>query len=178
MSRQSSGEVETWRLFYGGVLAISAMLLPGLSGALVLVVVGHYTVVAAAAHDGDVVRLSVFALGLGAGMLTIVPLLRYVLRVHHDTTMALLTGLMAGSLHALWPWKENYDLDAGVMANTGIGDNVPLVLLAAMAGGAVVWLLTRLEQRIITRESGSAQEYDRCPESDTDDVAPAHRRSR
>ncbi len=177
VGRQSSGEVETWMLLYGGVLAISAMLLPGISGALVLVVLGHYTVVAAAAHDGDVAKLAVFAVGAGVGMFTMVPLLRHMLRTHHDTTMAVLTGLMAGSLRALWPWKENYDLDAGVMTNVGIGDSVPLVLLAAVVGGVVVWLLMRLEQRIVAREGGFTREGKGCPGSGTDDETRVRRQS-
>lgn len=144
-----TGVPETWMLLYGGAGAIAVMLLPGISGSLLLVILGQYTTVAGAVHDRDVVLLLVFAAGLVAGVITFVPLLRYLLRSHHDLTMGALTGLMAGSLRALWPWKAGYDPKAGPMTNEGIGDHIPYVFAAVIAGGAVVWLLAMLERRIL-----------------------------
>ena len=112
-------------------------------------ILGQYAVVAAAVHDRDVGILAVFALGLVAGVATFVPVLRRLLRTRHDVTMAALTGLMAGSLRALWPWKVGYDPKTGSMANTGVGDGIALALAAAVAGGLVVWGLSRLERRVV-----------------------------
>jgi putative membrane protein len=142
-------EPETWMLLLGGAGAISVMLLPGVSGSLLLVILGQYAVVAGAVHDRDFGVLLVFAAGLALGVITFVPLLRFLLRRWHGLTMAALTGLMAGSLRALWPWKDNYDPKAGALQNTWIGDLIPWVVAAAVAGGAVVWLLARLERRIV-----------------------------
>ena len=148
MLPHTGGEPATWQLLYGGALAITVMLLPGVSGSLLLVVLGQYTMVAGAVHDRQAVPLLVFAVGVGLGLATAVPLLRHLLRRHHDLTMAALTGLMAGSLGALWPWKSNYDPKIGPLTNTGVGESVGLVLLMAVLGAAAAWGLARLEHRM------------------------------
>ncbi len=158
-----ASEPETWMLLFGGAGAIAVMLLPGVSGSLLLVILGQYATVAGAVHDRDFGLLAVFAAGIGLGIVGFVPLLRFALRRGHDLTMAALTGLMAGSLRALWPWKSHYnpkDVAAGAMKNQGIGDGIHWVVLALILGGTVVWLLTRLEARIL-----SAQETDAPSES-------------
>lgn len=152
-------EPETWMLLYGGAFAIAVMLLPGISGSLMLLVIGQYTAVTTAIHDltgdGDrteaLTRVGVFILGIGLGLALFIPVLRRLLRNHRDVTMAALTGLMAGSLRALWPWKSHYDIKdraAGHMANVGIDSNWAWVLLFAGLGALSVWLLRRLERRI------------------------------
>ena len=142
----TGGEPATWQLLYGGALAITVMLLPGVSGSLALVVLGQYTVVAGAVHDRQVVPLLVFAAGLALGLATAVPLLRRLLHRRHDLTMAALTGLMAGSLGALWPWKANYDPKIGPLTNLAPGEGLGWVLLAAALGAAAAWGLARLER--------------------------------
>lgn len=152
-------EPETWMLLFGGAMAIAVMLLPGISGSLMLLVIGQYTAITTAIHDltgdGDrgaaAVRVGVFLLGVGLGLAIFVPILRSLLRRHRDVTLAALTGLMAGSLRALWPWKSHYDIKdraAGHMANVGVGDDVVWVLGFALLGALAVWLLRRLERRI------------------------------
>lgn len=144
---QQAGEPALVAILLGGAAAISVMLLPGVSGSLLLVVLGQYAVVAGAFHDRDVAVIAVFGAGIGLGVITFIPLLRYLLRRHYDITMAALAGLMAGSLRALWPWKEGYEPE-GSMANTGVQGDVLAVLAAAAGGAAVVWLLARLERRM------------------------------
>ena len=142
------GEPPTWALVYGGALAVGVMLLPGVSGSLLLVVLGQYTKVAGAVHDRELGVFAVFLGGVALGVLLFVPFLRHLLRRHHDLTMAALTGLMAGSLRALWPWKDNYDPKLGPMGNLGVGSSVGWVLLAVLAGFVAAWLLSRLEARM------------------------------
>ena len=146
---------KTWMLIYGGALAVSVMLLPGISGSLLLVILGQYTTVAGALHDRDVMRLGAVALGILLGLALFVPWLRKLLRHHHDLTMAALTGLMAGSLRALWPWKSGYDLKASRLDNIGVQDDWPWVLLAALVGALGVRALAALERRI-NRRQGAA----------------------
>ena len=95
-------------LLGAGALAISVMLLPGISGSLALLVIGMYQPVSAAVHDRAYGLLIIFGLGMIAGVLIFIPVLRRVLRRYHDRTMAVLSGLMGGSLFSLWPWKAHY----------------------------------------------------------------------
>jgi putative membrane protein len=144
-------EPAPWMLLYGGALAIAVMLLPGISGSLMLLVLGQYTTIAGAVHAPDFMRLGIFGAGIVLGLLLFIPFLKRLLRTHHDVTMAALTGLMAGSLVALWPWKSHYDLKdhaQGQMTNVAIGANWPLVLLFAALGAGAVWGLRVLERRI------------------------------
>jgi putative membrane protein len=145
----SGGAPPTWLLLFGGAGAIAIMLLPGVSGSLFLVVIGQYAIVAGAVHDRDIAVLLVFAAGLGLGIVTFVPVLRYLLRRYYDGTMALLTGLMAGSLFVLWPFKDNYEIKAGPMNNVAPwSDNIAFVIIAFVVGGGVVLLLSRLERTL------------------------------
>lgn len=144
----ASAEPAPWMLLYGGALAISVMLLPGVSGSLLLVILGQYTTVAKAVHDRNLEVLGVFLGGVLLGLVLFVPFLRALLKRHHDVTMAALTGLMAGSLRALWPWKINYEPKLGPMTNTGIGDDLFQVLVAAAVGALTVVFLAWLEGRI------------------------------
>ncbi|RMH41435.1 MAG: DUF368 domain-containing protein [Deltaproteobacteria bacterium] len=136
-------------LVLGGAGAIAIMLLPGVSGSLFLLIIGQYATVAGAVHDRDIAVLLLFAAGIALGVATFVPALRYVLRRYHDGAMATLTGLMAGSLFALWPWKINYEPKAGPMTNAAPwATHLGWVAVAAIVGGAVVVLLNRLERKL------------------------------
>lgn len=143
-------EPETWMLLPGGALAISVMLLPGISGSLLLLILNQYNAVASSVHDRDVQRLGVFLLGIATGVALFVPVLRWLLRRFHDVTMGFLTGLMAGSLRALWPWKSNYDPKAGFMENVAPGGAMAGVLLLAAAGAALIVVLGAVERRLKT----------------------------
>ena len=96
-----------------GAISISAMVLPGISGSLVLILMGKYfTVISAISGAKDLVLdhflfLAIFALGMGLGLLVFVKIVDYVFKKWHDGTMASLTGLIVGSLWAVWPFKES-----------------------------------------------------------------------
>ena len=106
-------------LIVGGVLAITAMLLPGVSGALVLLTLGQYHSIASSFHGGDLEPLMYLILGGIIGLFTFVPFMQHMISEYIDNTMAILTGLMGGSLITLWPWKEDYDVK-GLSPNLGI----------------------------------------------------------
>lgn len=149
-------EPPLWALLPGGAAAISVMLLPGVSGSLLLVIIGQYTVVSAAVHDRDLAVLAVFAAGLALGAALFVPFLRRLLERAPRPTLSLLTGLMLGSTRALWPWKTHYDPKSGELGNhlgvlqAGWG-GLLAVLLATLAGAAAVLLLEWLERRAARR---------------------------
>ena len=116
-------------LVVSGALALTAMLLPGISGALVLLTLGQYTVVANAVHDSNFSIILYFLCGGLIGLFTFVPFMNFMLLNFKEDVMSVLTGLMLGSLATLWPWKETYD-SKGVSPNLGLGqvfDNFDLV---------------------------------------------------
>lgn len=98
-----------WFLFLSGAIAICAMILPGISGAFILVLLGKYHYVLEAVNNRDVLTLLLVAAGAGVGLVTFVRLLNWLFNKYHDLTIAILTGLMFGSLRKIWPWKKTLE---------------------------------------------------------------------
>mgnify|MGYP001026022995 CR=1 FL=1 len=92
-------------LFFAGALAICAMILPGISGAFILVILGAYSPVLEAINTRDL--KTIFFIGAGAvvGLLSFSKLLKWLFEKYHQFTLAVLTGFMIGSLNKIWPWK-------------------------------------------------------------------------
>lgn len=106
-------------LFFAGALAICAMILPGISGSFILVILGAYKTLSDAVHDFDFKRLMLFAGGAIIGLLSFSHLLKWLFKNYENTTLALLTGFIIGSLNKIWPWKETlsvYSKEAGVIS--------------------------------------------------------------
>lgn len=95
-----------WFLFLCGVIAISAMILPGISGAFILVLLGKYQFILGAVNDWDFFSLGIFLLGIGVGIVSFVRVLSWLFHKYHDLTVAIITGIIIGSLRKIWPWKE------------------------------------------------------------------------
>ena len=95
-----------WFLFISGAVAICAMILPGISGAFILVLMGKYHFVLEAVNNHDLFTLMVVAAGACVGLIAFSRFLNWILKKHHVMTIAILTGLMLGSLRKIWPWKE------------------------------------------------------------------------
>jgi putative membrane protein len=142
-------------LFLSGAVAISAMILPGVSGSFMLMVLGEYENVLRAINSFDLVRLGVFALGCLVGLLAFVRLLNWLLRRYHAVTMAFLIGLILGSLWVLWPFKE---VPPGAKISAGV--NVwPAALDASVAwvlGGFVLGLAASLGVLALGRRKPAA----------------------
>lgn len=92
--------------FVGGVLALSAMILPGLSGSFVLLIVGLYQPIFGALHDLNLAVVAPFALGAGIGLLTMTRLLKWLFDRYQSQVIAVLVGLMLGSCYQLWPFNH------------------------------------------------------------------------
>ena len=92
--------------FFAGVLGICAMILPGMSGSFILLILGMYEAILTAVVERDLAALAVFALGCAVGLLLFSRLLQRLLNDARQPTMAVLIGLLMGSLVILWPWQE------------------------------------------------------------------------
>lgn len=93
-------------VFGAGMLAICAMILPGISGSFILLLLGMYSVILEAVSSADLPMLSIFALGCVAGLMLFSRLLSWLLSRFHGVTLSVLTGFLAGSLVMVWPWRE------------------------------------------------------------------------
>lgn len=95
-----------WFIILSGAIAICAMILPGISGAFILLLMGKYSYILGAVSKFDIGTLFLFAIGAIAGIISFSHLLSWLLKNHHTVTISLLTGFMVGSLNKVWPWKE------------------------------------------------------------------------
>jgi putative membrane protein len=95
-----------WMVFLAGMIAISAMVLPGISGSFLLLLMNKYETMVAAVVERDLLLIAIFGAGAVIGILSVSRLLSALYHRHHDATVALLTGFMFGSLNALWPWQD------------------------------------------------------------------------
>lgn len=139
-------------VFPFAAIAICAMILPGVSGAFLLLVLGIYAPTLEALASLDVPYVAVFVAGAAVGLGLFSNLLEWLLEHHHEWTMAALVGLMAGSLRALWPWLTE---DRGVLAPP---DGASLMLAAGLGllGAAVIlavaWVTRdRLAEDVVRR---------------------------
>ncbi len=141
-----------WFLFLSGAIAICAMILPGISGSFILVLLGKYQYVLSAVNNRDFVTLFIIAAGAAVGITTFAQFLGWLFKRYHDMTVAILIGLMLGSLRKIWPWKETVafivdshgsqlpteQINVWPPAWTG---EVTLALILAIVGFAVVFIL-------------------------------------
>ncbi|MGF1560322.1 MAG: DUF368 domain-containing protein [Flavobacteriaceae bacterium] len=93
-------------LFLSGALAVCAMILPGISGAFILVLLGSYKTILDAVHERDLKIVVTVALGAIFGLLSFARLLKWMFKNYKNLTLALLTGFILGSLNKIWPWKK------------------------------------------------------------------------
>jgi putative membrane protein len=93
-------------IFFCGALAICAMILPGISGAFVLLLIGKYEYMITALIEFNLPVVLVFALGCFIGLVGFSHVLSWILTHYRYPTLALLAGFMIGSLNKVWPWKE------------------------------------------------------------------------
>jgi putative membrane protein len=169
-------------LFVSGAIAICAMILPGISGSYLLVIMGQYGIVLDAVNGmssllklvlkGDLaglreaftwtplLQLTVFLSGIVVGILSFVRVVSWLLHHHRHVTLIALTGIMAGALRTLWPWKETLTtrIDSSgevvpvLQTNVvpGADGQIGLALVLLVVGGLTVLLIERIaraEQR-------------------------------
>ncbi len=115
-------EASYLNIFLGGAVAICAMILPGISGSFILLLIGLYPAVLAAAKNLQIDILLCFAAGALIGILSFSHLLSMLLKRYRDATLIFLIGLMLGTLGKIWPWKQTL-----TWRTNSHGEQVPLV---------------------------------------------------
>jgi putative membrane protein len=129
-------------IMVSAAFAVCALVLPGISGSYLLLALGMYAPTLAAVNDRDFGYLGTFVLGAILGLASFVSLLQWLLANKLKMTMVVMTGLMVGSLRALWPWQS----ETGAILNPAA--SVGLELLMFGLGSAIVFGLIVIERRI------------------------------
>lgn len=160
-----------WFLFLAGSIAIIAMILPGVSGAFILLLLGAYSAIMNVLNglregakqlsweliSEPLLRLSVFALGAIVGLKLFSKVLNWLFQHKKNSTLAVLTGFMIGALNKIWPWKEVLSfrtnshgeevpfLEKSILPSHFEGDpKVLWVMILAVVGFLTIFLLERL----------------------------------
>lgn len=159
-----------WFILLSGAVAICAMILPGISGAFILLLLGKYQFILLAVGELRIGVLALFVIGAVAGIVSFSHLLSWLLRRHHDPTIALLMGFMIGSLNKVWPWKEVLEtyadshgalhplVERNVLPSTfadltGSESQLWQAAALAVAGFLMIYLIERIGRRLARKTS-------------------------
>ncbi|MBL7857226.1 MAG: DUF368 domain-containing protein [Cyclobacteriaceae bacterium] len=157
-----------WFVFLAGALAICAMILPGISGAFILLLIGKYQFMISALIGFNLPVVLVFMAGCVVGLIGFSRFLSWILNHYHSATVALLAGFMLGSLNKVWPWREVVEyvtnskgvqvpafdksiLPWNYMAITGKDPQVFQAILMMALGVFIVVLLEKIAARLKTK---------------------------
>ena len=139
-------------LFLSGALAATAFILPGISGAFILVLLGNYEYVLGIVNRRELAEIAVLGVGAVVGLISLAQLLGWLFKTFRDATLALLAGFMLGSLRKIWPWKlsglEDTEVVRNVLPQTVINGQVNAELLVSallvILGVGVIIIIDRL----------------------------------
>jgi len=144
--------------FLSGVIAIIAMILPGVSGAFLLLVLGKYNQVLNAVVELDFLTIGLVAAGAVLGLALFSRVLSWLFKYYHNLVVAALTGLMLGSLRKLWPWKEVLKMgldrhgeivvlqEANILPRT-LDAAVFAAVILTLVGAGIILYLTKLQEQ-------------------------------
>ena len=105
---------ENINLFYiliCGIIASSAMILPGISGSLILVILGVYTLIINALNNLEYNIILVFLIGCLIGIINFSKIIKWLFHNYRDYTFSIMLGLVIGSIHTVWPWRKSFTDD-------------------------------------------------------------------
>jgi putative membrane protein len=97
---------EYWYVFLSAVISIFALILPRISGSLLLLIMGQYQFILSAVDNLRMNFLLIFGFGSIFGLITFSNAFSWILRKFYNTTICFLVGVMIGSLNKVWPWKH------------------------------------------------------------------------
>ena len=162
----AQGTEALWFIFIAGAIAISALILPGISGSFMLLLMGMYTIVIPTVKEAlktfafdKLLIVAVFGLGCLVGLATFSRVLSWTFKHYKNPTLAVLTGFMLGSLNKIWPWRNVLEtrvnskgevvpfLEKSVLPANFEGEPMIIgVIILTIVGFASVFLIERLGQ--------------------------------
>jgi putative membrane protein len=152
-SSTTNSDPNLFLVFIAAAVAVCALILPGVSGSFFLYAIGIYAATLTAVSDLDVTYILVFGLGALTGLVLFVRVMEHLLTRHRTLTLFTMTGMLLGSLRALWPWQDD---DAALQAP---GDQAALALGLFVLGAAVVAAMVVTEQ--VTKRHRERAQADR-----------------
>lgn len=157
-----------WFIMLSGAIAICAMILPGISGAFILLLMGKYMFIMEAVTELKIGILLIFAIGVVIGIVSFSHVLSWLLNKWHDATVTLLMGFMVGSLNKVWPWKQTLEtyLDSHgveqplVEANVspaqfevlGGESHLVVAIVSCIAGFLLIYVIEMVGKRVQTKK--------------------------
>lgn len=107
ISLNSSDEISLIYILVCGIIASSAMILPGISGSLILVIMGVYKVLIDSVNNLEISIIFTFIIGAITGLISFSKILSWLFNNYKDLTYSIMLGLVIGSIGKVWPWKQN-----------------------------------------------------------------------
>ncbi len=137
--RETSIWVRYLWVFFVAAIAICAMILPGISGAYILVLFGEYQNILKALYQIEIDIILTFLLGIITGLLSFVRLLKYLLEKYHSYTMAVLTGFLIGSLNKIFPLKYISEINT---------KEITISIIIILMGSIILYILEKLSVKL------------------------------
>ena len=134
---------ENINLFYVlicGIIASSAMILPGISGSLILVILGVYTLIINALNNLEYNIILVFLIGCLIGIINFSKIIKWLFHNYRDYTFSIMLGLVIGSIHTVWPWRKSFTDDV-------TNDYIFLSIIITIIGFAVIYSLGKISKK-------------------------------
>ena len=132
-------EISLLYILFSGLIASSAMILPGISGSLILVILGVYAYLIKSLDNLEMIVIFTFISGALVGLLGFSRILKYLFNKHRDTTYTIMLGLVIGSIEKVWPWNKSFSTE---LSNLNLFLSISLVIL----GFIIVILLERIKK--------------------------------
>lgn len=175
IARPVSSPDSYWYLFLSGFIAIIAMILPGISGAFILLLMGSYETVIGTINTfreglttanseiliSALLKLGVFAVGAIIGLKSFSKILHWMFAHHKNTTLTLLVGFMVGSLNKVWPWKQVLEtrtnshgevvpyIDKSILPQNFNGDpKIVMAIVLAILGFVLIFGMEKMASKL------------------------------
>ena len=138
-SAYDTDEISLLYILFSGIIASSAMILPGISGSLILVILGVYAYLIKALDNLELIVIFTFISGATIGLLGFSRILKYLFNNHRDATYTIMLGLVIGSIENVWPWNKSFSTE---LSNLNLFLSISLVIL----GFVIVILLEKIKK--------------------------------
>ena len=134
---------ENINLFYiliCGIIASSAMILPGISGSLILVILGVYTLIINALNNLEYNIILVFLIGCLIGIINFSKIIKWLFHNYRDYTFSIMLGLVIGSIYTVWPWRKSFTDDV-------TNEYILISVIITIIGFAVIYSLEKISKK-------------------------------